>query len=367
MAGTIKPYSTKAGLRYRVRYRKPDGTQTDKRGFTTQRDAKLFLSSVDVKKASGQYVDPTQGKRLVEDLAETWKTGKLSTLKPSSRAVMETSWRVHGRAKWGKRQIASIRPSEVSAWIGELQSGDKPLAAQTIRRAVFVLSGVLEIAVQDGILHSNPARGIKLPAKAKKPAKYLTHAQVEILAKKSSRPDLIRFMAYTGMRWGEIAALQKQHLNLSKKRIRIESNVVLVNRKNEFGTPKSGASRTVGVPVFLVFPLSGLVAGRPETAFVFGSDDAPLPRPNAEQSWFAGAVKKAIAEDETFPDITPHDMRHTAASLAVSAGANVKAVQRMLGHASAAMTLDIYADLFDDDLDAVAEKMSSARKEALAG
>jgi integrase len=48
------------------------------------------------------------------------------------------------------------------------------------------------------------------------------------------------------------------------------------------------------------------------------------------------------------------DLRHTVASLAISAGANVKAVQRMLGHASAAMTLDVYADLFDDDLDAVA-------------
>jgi len=51
--------------------------------------------------------------------------------------------------------------------------------------------------------------------------------------------------------------------------------------------------------------------------------------------------------------LTPHDLRHTAASLAIAAGANVKAVQRMLGHASAAMTLDVYAGLFGDDLDAV--------------
>lgn len=58
--------------------------------------------------------------------------------------------------------------------------------------------------------------------------------------------------------------------------------------------------------------------------------------------------------------MTVHDLRHTAASLAVSAGANVKAVQRMLGHASAAMTLDVYADLFDDDLDAVAEALDAA-------
>jgi hypothetical protein len=52
-----------------------------------------------------------------------------------------------------------------------------------------------------------------------------------------------------------------------------------------------------------------------------------------------------------------HDLRDTAASLAVAAGANVKAVQRMLGHASSAMTLDIYAGLFDGDLDAVADRL----------
>jgi integrase len=58
--------------------------------------------------------------------------------------------------------------------------------------------------------------------------------------------------------------------------------------------------------------------------------------------------------------MTVHDLRHTAASLAVSAGANVKAVQRMLGHASAAMTLDTYADLFDDDLDLVSDALDAA-------
>lgn len=60
------------------------------------------------------------------------------------------------------------------------------------------------------------------------------------------------------------------------------------------------------------------------------------------------------------PRITPHDLRHSAASFAVSAGANVKAVQKMLGHSSAAMTLDVYADLFDDDLDAVADALDDA-------
>lgn len=61
----------------------------------------------------------------------------------------------------------------------------------------------------------------------------------------------------------------------------------------------------------------------------------------------------------------PHDLRHTAASLAISAGANVKAVQRMLGHASAAMTLDTYAELFEDDLDSVAVALDSQRSASL--
>lgn len=58
--------------------------------------------------------------------------------------------------------------------------------------------------------------------------------------------------------------------------------------------------------------------------------------------------------------LTPHELRHTAASLAISAGANVKAVQRMLGHAKASVTLDVYADLFEEDLDAVAVSLNAA-------
>lgn len=64
-------------------------------------------------------------------------------------------------------------------------------------------------------------------------------------------------------------------------------------------------------------------------------------------------MKDAQKAGLEFPRVSPHDLRHTAASLAISAGANLKAVQRMLGHAPAIMTLDTYADLFDDDLDGV--------------
>ena len=79
---------------------------------------------------------------------------------------------------------------------------------------------------------------------------------------------------------------------------------------------------------------------------------------------FGLAIRKCQKNDGTFPSITPHDLRHTAASLAISAGANVKAVQRMLGHAKASMTLDVYADLFDEDLDDVADRLDAAIRSA---
>jgi integrase len=70
------------------------------------------------------------------------------------------------------------------------------------------------------------------------------------------------------------------------------------------------------------------------------------------------AVYHRLGEDPAFPRITAHALRHTAALLAISAGANPKVVQRMLGHASAAMTLDVYADLFESDLEAVGENVA---------
>ena len=87
---------------------------------------------------------------------------------------------------------------------------------------------------------------------------------------------------------------------------------------------------------------------------------AVLQHRNARSAW-VGAAARAIGE----PGLTPHELRHTAASLAIKAGANVKAVQRMLGHASAALPLDRDADLFDDDLDDVADRLDALRAASL--
>lgn len=362
MSGTISKYETKSGPRYRVQYRKPDKSVTGKRGFKTKKEASLFLASVTLKKVTGDYVDPTQGKRTVAMFAEQWKTGHLPKLKHSSREGMLSSYRTHVEARWGGRGVASIRPSEIEDWIGEL-SGVR--AAQTVRRAAFVLSQILNIAERDRVIPRSPMAGIKLPRKSKKPARYLTHLQVEKLAAAAEHADFVRFLAYTGLRWGEAVELQVGDLNMLRRRISIERNAVYVGGTYVVGTPKTGERREVPMPHFLVATLARACEGKSRTGYVFGDGGAQLPYPHSVSGWFRKAVMAAQEADTTFPRITPHDLRHTAASLAIQSGANVKGVQRMLGHASAAMTLDVYADLFEEDLDDVAQAMAVARARAV--
>ncbi len=144
-------------------------------------------------------------------------------------------------------------------------------------------------------------------------------------------------------------------------------------------TLKGGEHRALVLAQFVVDELSRTVKGKFREALIWPSQTGGYLKPPAtHDSWLSGAVSRcqkaaqharaeelaASPDDEpttpVFPRVTAHDLRHTAASLAIASGANVKVVQRMLGHKSAAMTLDTYADLFDDDLNAVADKLDES-------
>lgn len=213
-------------------------------------------------------------------------------------------------------------------------------------------------AVSDHLLARNPAAGVKLPRKNRKRPVYLTHGQVGDLAAAAGGYDaLVLLLAYTGLRWGESTGLRVRDLDMLRKRATVSENAVQVGSEIFVGTPKAHKHRSVPLPEFLLPYLARQCEGKGRDELLFPDDDGGhLKSPHPESGWFG----KAVAASGV-PRVTPHDLRHTAASLAVSAGANVKAVQRMLGHASAAMTLDIYADLFDDDLEAVATALDQAR------
>lgn len=355
--GSVHAYSTKAGKRlYRISYRRPDHSQTTERGFTTKREAELRLAEVEVSKAKGDYVNPTDAQEKVAAVALRWLAAREHVMKASSYRSLRSAWETHVEPRWGTRKVGSIRASEVQDWVSELAATK---SATTVLRAHGVLAAVLDVAVNDRRLSRNVARGATLPRKTAKAKPYLSHTQVQALADASAHPTLVLFLAYTGLRWGEATGLRVKHVDTLRKRVSVQENAVMVGSVIHVGTPKTHETRSVPYPAFLALPIAKLCEGKTRDALLFGDGTQHMRLPNSRDGWFAAAVRRV--EDPDMPRVTPHDLRHTAASLAISAGANVKAVQRMLGHASASMTLDTYADLFDDDLDGVAAALDQAR------
>ena len=355
-----KPRSDKERTRYRVRYRTPDRRQTDKRGFTTKRAAEDFAATVEVSKLRGEYIEPAKSRATITDLGAAW-LGRQTHLKPSARRPVEIAWRVHVSPRWGSVAVSDVLFSDVQQWVSDL-SGQR--GATTVIRAYGVLAAILDDAVRDRRMLSNPARGVTLPRKIKKEHVYLTHEAVHSLAREAGDNGvLVLLLAYTGLRWGEAAALRVRDCNLLRRRLTVAQNAVEVGSKVIVGTPKNHKRRTVPVPDFLVEHLARQCDGKgPDDLLFPGTKGGYMRPPRPVGGWLENAVQRSGV-----PRVTAHGLRHTAASLAVSAGANVKAVQKMLGHASAAMTLDVYADLFDDDLEAVAVALDHAVTAQLVG
>lgn len=356
--GSIQSYETTGGRRYTVRYRRPDNTQTQKRGFTTKKAAEQYLASVETAKHRGEWMDPSRSKVPVTDIAEEWFKRQVQ-IKPSTLSGYRQSLDKYVLPKWGRWRLADISHSDAQGWVTELA---QTLSPSTVRQVHFVLGAVMKYAIKDGRIGRDPTKGIQLPRKRNTHRGYLSHKQVQTLARACGpHADLITFLAYTGLRWGEMAALRVRSVDTAKRRVEVNESLTDVRGELIRGTPKSHERRSVPYPAFLDTQLKKRMTNRGLDEPLFSTEwGYEMRGNNFRKRVFQPALKRVREADPLYPTVTLHDLRHTAASLAISTGANVKAIQRMLGHASAAMTLDVYADLFDDDLDHVAARLNDA-------
>lgn len=359
--------------RYMVRYRKPDGKQTKKRGFRRKTDAEQFESTVEVEKLEGAYIAPSLGKAKLEDFWPAWYAGQLD-LKESWRVRVESIWRVHLQPKWGHRQVASIERHEIQEWVGTLNR-----AASTIHDIVCVLGQLFDAVVDRKNLRANPARRLNLPKIDSKPEGdasdddewhddneidhyILTANQVRLLTSLAKHPEIVWLLASVGLRWGEMAALRPCDLNFATNRVRVRRSASKVNGRIVMGPVKTWEARTVVVAAEIMAMLKPPCEGKQRTALLWERErkGGPL-RPPTTTHWFTRAVIKAQAADPTFPDhLNAHRLRHTAASLMIQQRQNIKKVQLQLGHKTAQMTTDRYGHLYGDDLDEIGFAMSAA-------
>lgn len=371
MANIVRYKTSKGEQRYRVRYRKPDGSQTDKRGFKRKIDAERWAAEhVTVAKAEGRYVDPEGGKRLIRDLYGQWLAEKKPFWKPVSAANMDNAWATHCEGRWADRRIGDVTHAEVQAWIGGIIETS---GAPSTGRPYQILDGICRVAVRDKLIPGNPCDGIELPKlpKRKERRVYLTIPRLLAFADEArncrrlgeERRALILLLGFCGLRWGEAAGLKAGDLDFDGGVLHVRHNLVYVNKEVGWveGTPKSHERRDVPMPRVVMDALRPVCAMREPGERVFrDAHGGPLRKQSLARSsgWWVRTLMRLGWREDEWP--VPHDLRHTAASLAVHAGANVKALQRMLGHKNASMTLDVYADLFDSDLFDVARLLDAA-------
>lgn len=344
-------------VRWIVRHWTPDGKQRTKT-FDREADAKRHRTSVENSMLTGSYVDPRRARVTLGEWADQWLAGK-ADLSPTTRNRYEGILAAHVRPRWGTVQLAEVTHAEVQRWLTGLH-----LAPASVRKVHRVLSMVLAYAVKDGRLAVNVAAGVSLPRVSESEKRFLTHRQVHDLADACGAEYRlpVLFLAYTGLRWGEMAALRVGRLDFLRRRVLVAESVTPVKGVMTFGPTKGHERREVPLPRFLLEDLSRHVAGRPADELLFTGGRGAVMR---SQTFQRAALTEA-AERLGVPGFHPHELRHTAASLAIASGADVKVVQQMLGHKSATMTLDLYGHLFGDRLDVVADAMDAARSSALA-
>jgi integrase len=349
--GTIYRHSNG---QWRARYSGPDRRQHT-RHFDRKSDAAKWLAGVEVSRAKGEWLDPGRSSVTVADWCGTWLDAQ-HQLRATTRARYTGIVERHVVPAFGDWPVSELTPAEIAAWLGRLSASG--LSAASVRYCHRVLSMALAFAVTDGRLSRNPAAGAKVPRAKARPKRHLTHDEVERLASEcGDYAVLIYLLAYTGLRWGEAVALQVGDTDLMRRRVKVERAMAEVGGKAIFGPPKDYERREVPLPAFLIDDLAAHLAGR-------GLDELAFPSPcgtvlrngNFRRNTFDTAAERA-----GLAGITPHGLRHTAASLAIVAGATVVVVQRMLGHSSPSVTLDVYSHLFADDLDTVAARLHEAK------
>jgi integrase len=319
------------------------------------------MEEVGVFKASDRI---TLRRRSVHFSATPWLASQ-GHISAKTAATRKSVWHSRVQPQWGDVAVADVKTVPIRAWVAKLVADG--VGVPGIENAFGLPRQVLAAAVEDHRMPRNPCEGVRLPKRKHADRGYLSHPQLAALAAAVDRqPEVVRFLAYTGLRWGEMAALRVQDFDMLRRRVNV-SRSVTESGGLVWSTPKTWERRSVPFPAVLADELAALMVGKGRDELVFTHlRGGALRNSNWRARVFEPAVKKCRKADDTFPIITPHDLRHTAASLAVSAGANVKAVQRMLGHAKASMTLDVYADLFDEDLDSVASNLDAATRSAAA-
>jgi len=273
-------------------------------------------------------------------------------MKQRTRDTDEGNWRRYVEPEFGDRPLVSITEADVREWMGGLAS-KHGLAPSTVSRALMCLRGILTFAVADRRIRRNVAEPIK-PSKQgrRREPRFLTLDELHELADALGQAgrDVVLFLGLTGLRWSELVALQVGDLTqVPGVGVRVQRAMTAKKGGGELvvGEVKNYQARTVPLVDELQPIVDRLADGKTRDQLLFTS---PTGKALRESNWRRATDWYRVIKKLGFAPFRIHDLRHTAASMWIAKGADVKVVQRILGHESATMTLDLYGHLWDTSL-----------------
>ena len=357
----IKRVDLKNGtFSYKACWRDPS-KKIKSRTFRLKKDAQRFLIEMESKKNEGTYLDPNLGKMRLSEFWDYFIRTSGSGLAESTRALYSMQARRYILPHLGDFQLRAITKPKVKEFLADLQAAG--LGTPSINSVHRLLRRVLAVAVEDGRIAVNPASRVQAPKTTKGEMHYLTAKEVSSLADQVEQRyrTLVYFLAFTGTRIGEAAALRRKNVDLLKRQAHIVEASKEVGGKLYLGATKTEKSRTVFLPTFLADMLAKhieeFVDPKNKDALVFTTSTGSTVR---QTGFRRRTFKPAAARAGLTAGLRPHDLRHTAVALAIEAGWHPKKIQEMLGHSSIEVTLGTYGHLFStlhsegaDQLDAL--------------
>ncbi|HTY71349.1 MAG TPA: tyrosine-type recombinase/integrase [Actinomycetes bacterium] len=332
------------------------------RTFVQRRQAELWerqqLSRLDT---SG-WVDPALGRSTLAAVAEEWLPLREPQVERRTFQSDQSALRVHILPALGARPLAALRRTDVEDFARSLVS-DKHLSAATATRVLATLKGLLAYATRDGRVLINVASNVIVRRSTRSrgdaegaptTARPLTLEELSALYRsqreRSNQADITLVLGLTGLRWGELAGLQVGDVSLGSSITGEPTMTLDVTRVVIYDGgggpaslkpyPKGRRRRAVPVAAAAVPLVQARMDGRGCHEPLFASPGGGLLH---ESNW-----RRAVGWTSKTGH-RPHDLRHTAASLFIAAGADLKSVQALLGHQSSRTTHDIYGHLLSAD------------------
>ncbi|MET7401175.1 site-specific integrase [Dactylosporangium sp. NPDC005572] len=326
----------RASGRWQARYVGPDGLErTAPNTFATDREAKQWLTVVESEVIKGEWVAPEAGETKLLDYGVRWIAER--KLAPRSRENYEDLFRLHIRTYLGDLEIGAIKPATIRTWRKRLLDAGAP-EPQAVK-AYSLLRAIMNTAMkEDGLIRENPCR-IKGYDRYHTPERPTATVQQVFMLADAMPPRyaaLVIVAAFSGLRWGELAALRRSDVDLDSGRVRVPRKLAALRSGLVFGAPKSEAGvRSVTLPAAAVKRLRAHLAEFVDDqadAIVFTGDKKALLR--------SGNFGRAVKWVETVKALNLpagfhfHDLRHTGNTIAAASGASTRELMYRMGHAS---------------------------------